>query len=458
MAVPRPLLLALLGTVLLAVTFMATISSREQASEKVASPALEQQPAPTQPQPQQATLSAADAAKAIFAPGKPIDSARFDVRFNGQELGGRHQRQAIRLTGAFQAGHAGELPSFNVKDSEVENGKAQHSRVLSTGDKGFLFGGATGYALPSSSFRGVSGFRGAVAKGPGTQTAQAPALDPSVWLGHLKSEGTDKLDGVRTTHISATIDPKRAATDVRRLVKSVRTTTQQPVKLPAHLGAKVKRALRTARLDAYVGTEDRILRRLSLDVRGSFPREMLDKGDTARWRMGLDVKLSEVNRPQRISAPDETSSRRPARALGAKKAKNDTGLFVLAGLYLDPPANLVQTTVGLMQTSQKIDAVRKPRAVARAVARHERVVIFFHQKNGLDDAVTDDAVAALRRRSSATVFEDSVANVASYGEVVMSVGVTRAPSIVIIGKSGRARLIEGYIDSGALAQEVADTR
>jgi hypothetical protein len=67
-------------------------------------------------------------------------------------------------------------------------------------------------------------------------------------------------------------------------------------------------------------------------------------------------------------------------------------------------------------------------------------------------------VAALRRRSSALVFRDSVANVASYGEIVMSVGVTRAPSIVIIGKSGRARLIEGYIDSGALAQEVADTR
>ena len=40
----------------------------------------------------------------------------------------------------------------------------------------------------------------------------------------------------------------------------------------------------------------------------------------------------------------------------------------------------------------------------------------------------------------------------------MSVGVTRAPAIVIIGKSGRARLIEGYIDSRALAQEVADTR
>ena len=56
------------------------------------------------------------------------------------------------------------------------------------------------------------------------------------------------------------------------------------------------------------------------------------------------------------------------------------------------------------------------------------------------------------------VVEDVVSNVASYGQVVMSVGVTRAPSIVIIGKSGRARLVEGFIDPGALAQEVADTR
>ena len=415
---------------------MATISSREQVSEKVASPALEQQPAPTRQEPQQATLSAADAAKAIFAPGKPVDSARLDLRFNARELGGRRQREATRLTGSFQAGQADELPSFNLTDSEVRNGKAKHSHVLSTGDKGFLFDGATAYAIPASGIKGLSGFSAAVAKG----------------------SATAELDGVRTTHISGTVDPKRAAADVRRLAKSVGPATQEPVNLPPRLGAKVKRALKSARLDAYVGTEDRIVRRVSLDVRGSFPREMLDKGDTPRWRMGLDLRLSEVNKPQRIGAPDKVSPRRPARGLGAKKAKDDIGLFTLSALYLDPPASLVQTTLGLMQVSQKSKAATKPRAVTRAVARHERVVIFFHQANGIDDSVTDDAVAALRPRSSATVFQDSVANVASYGEVVMSVGVTRAPAIVIIGKSGRARLIEGYIDSRALAQEVADTR
>jgi hypothetical protein len=96
--------------------------------------------------------------------------------------------------------------------------------------------------------------------------------------------------------------------------------------------------------------------------------------------------------------------------------------------------------------------------VKRAVQKNKRVVIFFHQPNGRDDAITDDAVAALRKRSSAVVFKDVVSNVASYGQVVIGVGVTRAHSIVMIGKSGRARLIEGYIDSTALAQEVADTR
>jgi hypothetical protein len=455
MAVPRPLLLALLGTVLLAVTFMATISSREQTSEDVASPALEQQPAPAEPQQQKGTLSPAEAAKAIAMPGKPIESARFDLRLNAQELGGRREREATRLSGSFQDGKGDELPSFDLRSSEVQGGGASHSHVRSTGDKGFLFRGATAYALGGNRMRNLSSFRAAIARGSG---AQAPALDPSAWLKGLKSEGRVKLDGVDTTHISAAVDPKRAAAEVRRLVQAVGTASQEPVKLPPRLGAKVRRALRTARLDAYVGTQDRILRRLSLDVSGSLPPEILDKGETSRWRVALDVKLSEVNRPQRIGAPERTSERKPVRALGAKGADDARGAFALGAVFLDPPASLLQTGVAMVQLSQQARAARKPRAVNRAVSRHKRVVIFFHQKGGLDDAVTDDSVAALRRRSSAIVIQDSVANVASYGQVVMRVGVTRAPSIVIIGKSGRARLIEGYIDPGALAQEVADTR
>jgi hypothetical protein len=451
MAVPRPLLLALMGTVLLAVTFMATISSREKATDDTASsPGLEQQPAPAAPK-QQAGLAPVDVAKAVFTPGKPIDSASFDIRLNAQELGGGRERDALRLTGSFEGGKAGQVPSFDVKTSEVDAGKATHTHVSSTGDKGFLFKGDTGYALAPRYLKGIATFREGAAKGK-----QVTQPDPSSWLTKLKSEGSVKLDGVDTTHVSAAIDPKRASADVRRLVKSVAGATDQPVKLPRNLDGKVKKVLRSARFEAWIGTEDRIVRRMSIDVRGKFPPEMLDKGDTARWHMGLDVNLTKVNKPQGIDAPAKVGTN-PKRALG-KRARTDRGTWTLGALFLDPPASLTQTTVGMIQASQQANAARKPRAVSRAVSRHKRVVIFFHQPGGLDDAITDDAVNALRKRSSAVVFQDVVTNVAGYGQVVMSVGVTRAPSIVIIGKSGRARLIEGFIDTGALAQEVADTR
>ena len=44
------------------------------------------------------------------------------------------------------------------------------------------------------------------------------------------------------------------------------------------------------------------------------------------------------------------------------------------------------------------------------------------------------------------------------GAIVQDVGVNQGPSIVIIDRRGKSRLIEGYIDSRALAQEVADAR
>jgi hypothetical protein len=456
MAVPRLTLLALLATILLAVTFMATMTSRNEAVDKTPGPAQEPGRASTKPA-QPAGLAPAEVAKAVFTPGEPLAGASFAVRVNAQELGGRHEREALRLTGAFQTDQ-GKVPSFDLRTSQLNAGRTEHSHVRSTGDKGFLFDGATAYAIPAAGFAGVTAFRTAIAKAAADPAAQAGQPDPSSWLKDIKREHPAKVGGVKTEHISAKIDPKLASADVRKLVTAVGGASGQTVTLPKRLGAKVERALRAARLDAWVGTQDRIVRRLAIDVRGKFPPEMLDKGETALWQVGLDVNLTKVNQPQKIAVPDTASPRTPASALGNKKAKADTGVFTLGALFVDPPASIGQTTLGLVQAAQQVRAQRKPRAVSRAVSQHKRVVIFFHQARGVDDSVTDDSVAALRKRSSALVIEDRIANVAAYGQVVISLGVTRAPSIVIIGKSGRSRLLEGYIDSGALAQEVADTR
>jgi len=447
-----------MGTVLLAVTFMATLSSREQATDTASAPALEQQPAPAQPEPAQpAGVVPADVARAIFAPAKPIDSATFDIRLNATELAGSRERQALRLTGSFEGGK-GKVPAFDIRTSEVTDGKATHSHVLSTGDEGYVFNGVTGFELSDKNMAGIATMRDAIAKGTIGATGQLAEPDPSSWLKNVKADKPATIDGVKTSHITAVIAPKVAASGVARFVRSANTSTTEDAGLPSKLGPKVTKALKAARLEAWVGTDDRIVRRLTVDVRGVFPKELLDKGETARWHMGLDVNLTKVNKPQNIDKPGVTDKRAPAKGLGKKEARSSTGVFVLGALFTDPPASFAKTAIAMTQSAQRNEDMRKPRAVNRAVSQNKRVVIFFHQPKGLDDSATDDAVNALRKRGSAVVVQDVVANVASYGQVVMSVGVSRAPSIVIIGKSGRARLIEGFIDSGARVQEVADTR
>jgi hypothetical protein len=97
-------------------------------------------------------------------------------------------------------------------------------------------------------------------------------------------------------------------------------------------------------------------------------------------------------------------------------------------------------------------------AVKRAVMGDRLVVLFFYARGASDDRRVARSVAALRGRTKAAVFSDRIGNLGKYGQIATSVGVTRSPSIVIIGKGNRGRLIEGYVDPGTLAQRVADAR
>ena len=56
---------------------------------------------------------------------------------------------------------------------------------------------------------------------------------------------------------------------------------------------------------------------------------------------------------------------------------------------------------------------------------------------------------AVDRRTKAVVLTDHVDAVDRYGKLVEDLGVTQAPSVVIIDRRGEARLIEGYVDTAS---------
>jgi len=98
-----------------------------------------------------------------------------------------------------------------------------------------------------------------------------------------------------------------------------------------------------------------------------------------------------------------------------------------------------------------------PAEVGRALRDRQVVVLFFGQ-GGADDVATAEAVASLRGLKRVAVFRDGIQNLGKYAGVVSGLGVAQAPAVVIVGRQRRARLIEGFVDSGTLRQQVVDAR
>jgi hypothetical protein len=101
------------------------------------------------------------------------------------------------------------------------------------------------------------------------------------------------------------------------------------------------------------------------------------------------------------------------------------------------------------------NSVGLPMDVARALAREKTVVLFFSQ-GGSDDVATSKSVRSLRGNRRVEVFTEKLDALPNYRRIVAGLGVSEAPSIVIVGHDLKARLIEGYVDAGSLRQHIDD--
>ena len=99
-----------------------------------------------------------------------------------------------------------------------------------------------------------------------------------------------------------------------------------------------------------------------------------------------------------------------------------------------------------------------PRATADALADGKVVVLLFAQGNAADDVATSRHFSTLSRlRGKVATFRAGISDVGKYAGIVAELGVSQAPSIVIVRPDLRAiPPIEGYIDSQYLLQRVRD--
>ena len=431
MALSRPLLLALLGVALLGATVFAVQNARNKAADDP--PPVAQQtadpsstPAPSNSEPS-APASPQELLRAGLTPDA-LESAAFEGVLSFSSGG---DKNVIKASGAFELGSAKEMPKADVQLSVRAQGLKlnESGGFVTTGDRAWFTRGNTGYAVPQAAWTKIVEAR---EKGA-APAAKAPKLnvDPSGWLTNVKSEGTERMDGVEVTHVSGDVNSAKAISD---LAKAVDTTGQ----VPANAEARLAKGIKNGQLDAWVG-DDKIVRRVSLELSG--------KGDGGRnVNAAFDLKLSGVNKPQDITRPAKVKNELPSGEFGQLA----TGF--VAGLGNQVGVNAQDLRLGVPSTNAHLKA-------ERAVADKRKVVIFFKQPKGIDDRAVARSVRSLDRRTKAVVvLSDDVRNADRYGKLIEDLGVNQAPAIVVIGRSGKASLIEGYIDADSLVQVVADAR
>jgi hypothetical protein len=398
MAISRPFLLALLGALLLGVTVIAVQSTRSGTDSDTTPAAVQTEPAPAQP-----TNTNAN-------PAETLNSA---LTFNGLESASVNARFAIvdrkgdsfrlRLSGAFERGAANDVPKFEADVRMADERQRVRGGFVSLGDRAFFTRGDTGWRVPAQAWTPVVE---GVSRGAGLPFE----IHPDTWVRNVKSEGTETVGGVETNHVSADVDLKAVVKDLGQAVDAKGAT----------------RGVKRASLDAWVGSDDRILRRVSVVVLAS------------DGRMTLDARLTGVNEPQNIDAPARVLHGAPGGLLGqfaGGVVSGATGGTPLAALTSPNPGR-----------------------AARAVRDHRKVVILFRNPRGLDDRAMRSVMDAVDSRTKALVLTDHVDAVERYGKLVEDLGVSQTPSVVIIDRSGEARLIEGYVDSNTLTQAVTDAR
>jgi hypothetical protein len=425
MAISRPFLLVLLGVALLGATVFAVQNARDNPSDGAAAPAAE-----SQPQGQEvAAPPAAGPEDAVAGSFKNLKSASFSGTF---KAGGLDQSGSVSVKGAFEEAATGKVPEFEIFIEADAAGTKLDMGMVSLGEKAYLTEGGRAYRVPQEAWDQVVK-AAEQSKGNRPAVKLPVAVNPQNWLRDVKEESSQTVDGVETTHVSASLDVSAMLNESLALAQAAGTPNAQ---LPAQAKGQLERSIKRADFDVYVGKDDGVLRRAQADV------ELAPQGEQ-KVSLTADLNLTDVNEAQRIEAPGNVVEGVPGGVAGQLSQGLLQGLSGSGGGEIKSLAAL---------------STDNPRKAARAVKANKKVVIFFTNPRGLDDRAVAQAVRYVDGNTKAVVLTDPVAAVESYGSLVEDLGVSQTPSVVLIDREGDARLVEGFIDSQSLAQVVADAR
>jgi len=215
----------------------------------------------------------------------------------------------INATGPFRT-NEGKIPSVDIELKVGTDGGGQTitTGFLSTGDRAFVKFQDVYYEQPASQ---VAKANKSLSQDKGERgSLRSLGLDPRSWLGEAKDEGEEEVAGVKTRHVSGTLDVEAVMRNLNAFVRksgaALGSATGQAAPKPLSEAdiQKVGEVVKDPTFNIYVGEDDDIIRRVAGKIEFDVPEESrASLGGIQSGAIEFQVEFSDVNGDQQIEAP-----------------------------------------------------------------------------------------------------------------------------------------------------------
>ena len=238
-----------------------------------------------------------------FSPNSKLESADVDasISFNVEGANGGHFDAS--LTGPID-GRGQGVPKFDLTAKASGEGGGQSIDfdlgLISTGDAGYVSYNGTDYNLGPQVFGFLKQIIANAQQQPQAKQ-QSGVPDIKSFLTDLSDEGTDDVEGTETNHISGAVDVQKLVDTLKPLASRAGALGAAGAQIPSPAELdQLTHVLKNATFDLYSGTDDHLLRRLTLNF------DLQQPGGSGKATIALDNTLGSVNEAQTIEAPSSS--------------------------------------------------------------------------------------------------------------------------------------------------------
>jgi hypothetical protein len=208
------------------------------------------------------------------------------------------------VQGPYETGGNQTIPKANWDIAASASGQNFSAGFISTGDNAWVGFQGQNYEVGTQAVAQINQqIKQAAGKNKNKGLSQF-GIDPRNWLKDAKDEGTDKVAGVDTNHVSAALDVGRFLDDLNAVVKKAGGTTGAAAQITPQQKKEVQDVVKNPRFDVYVGKSDNVIRRLSADLSFTVPgNKQTQLGGLKSGTLSFSIEFADVGKPQTITPP-----------------------------------------------------------------------------------------------------------------------------------------------------------